>query len=129
VNNGLKKWLLSGAGFALTLTVLGYAGKYLVAQEAEKVVAPVRGEQQATSAAIAEMKWKARYDESQEAMKECVALRDDEPYCAAEDEWRWEVYYPYLDCIAGLPYKEREGECGPEPEFLPAVWNQGGGPE
>lgn len=116
MNDQIKKALLSGAVLAAVLTTLNYAGKYVIAQEAEKVVKPVRVEQQATSKLIAEMRFKDQYDEAQTALAACREEGFSEPYCQAQDEWRWEVYYPYVDCIAGLDYKDREDACGPVPE-------------
>ena len=116
MNDSIKKYLLSGAGLALGLTIFNYAGRYLVAQEAEKVVAPVRVEQQATSKLIADMRFKDQYDEAQAALAACREEGHGEPFCQVLDEWRWEVYFPYVDCIAGLEYKEREDSCGPVPE-------------
>ena len=115
MNDQIRKWLWTGGGIALALTVLSYAGRYLVAQEAEKVVAPVRMEQQATSKIIAQIQFEARYDEAQKALAECREQEHSERYCEAQDKWRWEVYYPYLDCIAGLEYRDREDTCGPVP--------------
>jgi len=114
----MKKWFWGGAGIALALTIFGYAGKYLVAQEAEKVVAPIRMEQQATSQMIADMQFEKRYDESHELFMACLEEYERD-YCDEEDAWRWEVYYPYLDCIAGLEYADREDMCGPVPVFEP----------
>jgi len=118
MNDDIKKWLLTGGGFAVVVTVLSFAGKYLMAQEAEKVVAPVRVEQQATSKMIADMQFEKRYDESHEMFMVCLEEYPRE-YCDKEDEWRWEVHYPYLDCIAGLEYAQRGDVCGPVPMFEP----------
>jgi hypothetical protein len=114
-----KKYFWTGGGMGIFLAVALLGGRYLAAQEAEKVVAPVRAEQITTTKAIADMRFEKRYDEAQVALAECREQGHVEAYCAAQDEWRWEVHYEYLNCIAGLEYADREDACGPVPVFVP----------
>jgi len=111
--NVIWKWLAGGAGAA----ILFAAASWLVAQEVTEQVEPIRMEQQSTSKLISDMQFEKRYDEAQDALAECREAGHVEPYCQAQDAWRWEVYYPYLDCIAGLEYAERGDSCGPPPVF------------
>ena len=118
LSENAKKYFWTGGGIGVAMTVALLGGRYLAAQEAEKVVAPVRVEQQATSKMIADMQFEKRYDESHELFMVCIE-EYPEDYCEAEDAWRWEVFYSYLDCIAGLEYAQRGDVCGPVPRFDP----------
>ena len=111
--NVMWKWLAGGAGAA----ILFAAASWLVAQEVNEQMEPVKMEMRATSQIISDMQFEERYKEAQVALAECREAGEVEAVCKAQDEWRWEVFYPYLDCIAGLEYKDREGVCGPVPEF------------
>jgi len=125
ISENVKKYFWTGGGIGIAMSVALLGGKYLAAQEAEKVVAPVQAEvdavqaeQMTTSKMISDMQFEKRYDESQEQFMACL---DGNPrdYCDEEDAWRWEVHYPYLDCIAGLEYAQRGDVCGPVPIFEP----------
>lgn len=115
----IKKYFWTGGGIGVAMTIALLGGRYLAAQEAEKVVAPVRVEQQATSKIISDMQFEKRYDESHELFMACLEEYEQD-YCDEEDAWRWEVHYPYLDCISGLEYAQRGDVCGPVPIFEPS---------
>ena len=116
--NAVWKWLAGGAGAA----ILFAAASWLVAQEVNEQMEPVKMEMRATSQIISDMQFEERYNEAQAVLAELREQGYSEGYCTAQDEWRWDVYYPYLDCIAGLKYKEREDVCGPVPVFR---WTEG----
>jgi hypothetical protein len=107
--NTLQKLITSSVVIGVVITILTFAGKYVIGQEVQKEVAPVKAQ-------LANILFEERYKEAQELKKECLK-EHSERYCEVEDQWRWEVYYPYLDCIAGLAFKDREPTCGPEPTF------------
>lgn len=112
------KWLWSAAGVAFAGTTLLFAARYIIAQEVQKQTEPMKIEQQATSKAISDMKFEQRFKEVQLERDACLA-NHTQTYCDAQAEWRWEVYFKYVDCISGLEYQERQAKCGPEPKFVP----------
>lgn len=108
MNETLKKIITSSVVLGATITVLTFAGRYLIGQEVKKEVGPVKEQ-------VANILFEKRYDEAVAADRACrLVLAED--YCDKLDEWRWTEFYPYLDCIAGVPRGEWEEHCGPTPE-------------
>lgn len=121
ISEQVKKWFWNGSGIGAAMTVALLGGRYLAAQEAEKVVAPVRVEQQATSEVVQQMQFADRNAEVTAERDRCLAAEHSKDYCNALAAWRWDVWFgEYEPCISRVEkYADRIEECGPEPEFKP----------
>lgn len=116
-----KKYFWGGGGIGVFMAVALLGGRYLAAQEAEKVVAPVRAEQQQTSEIVQQMQFAERNAEVTAERDRCLEADHSKDYCNAFAAWRWDVWFgEYEPCISKVEkYADRIEECGPEPEFTP----------
>ncbi len=128
IKENASKYFWTGGGIGVFLAVALLGGRYLAAQEAERVVLPVKAEveevrveQQATSELVQQMQFTERNAEVTAERDRCLEADHSKDYCNAFAAWRWDVWFgEYEPCISKVEkYADRIEECGPEPEFKP----------
>ena len=109
------QWIFKGGGALVVVTILTFAGKYLVGQEVSEQIAPMEAEYEQFSATVSQMQFEERNAVVMTERDECM---EDYPvdYCDEVAAWRWNVWYDYLGCASRVErYDEREDACGPVP--------------
>jgi len=107
----ILKWLAGGAGAVI---LLGFAN-WIIAQEVSEQMEPVQQEYKIFSQTVEQMQFDDRFTEVQAEHNICIKEWPVE-YCDAVAQWRWDVWYPYLECIGPIEkFEDRKPMCGPVP--------------